>query len=62
MAVNITAPASTEIPTEGLPPGWGEGKAGKLAFLIAIAFSAFQLVIAAYEGGLIAASGEWPER
>jgi TRAP transporter 4TM/12TM fusion protein len=37
-----------EIPTEGLPPGWGEGLAGKAAFLVAVAFSAFQLFTAAY--------------
>jgi TRAP transporter 4TM/12TM fusion protein len=33
---------------EGLPPGFGEGLAGKAAFLIAIAFSVFQLYSAAY--------------
>jgi TRAP transporter 4TM/12TM fusion protein len=37
-----------EIPTEGLPEGWGAGIAGSLAFGIAIAFSAFQLITAAY--------------
>ena len=32
-----------EEPIEGLPPGFGEGLAGKVAFWIAVAFSAFQL-------------------
>ena len=39
---------SAEIPTEGLPPGWGDGFAGRAAFSIAVAFSAFQLYTAAY--------------
>lgn len=33
---------------EGLPPGFGDGLAGKAAFLIAVAFSLFQLGTAAY--------------
>jgi len=33
---------------EGLPPGWGEGIGAKITFAIAVAFSAFQLVTAAY--------------
>ncbi|WP_139789197.1 TRAP transporter permease [Pseudaminobacter manganicus] len=37
-----------EEQTEGLPPGFGDGLAGKLAFLIAVAFSVFQLYTAAY--------------
>ncbi len=37
-----------EEQTEGLPPGFGEGLAGKIAFLIAVAFSVFQLYSAAY--------------
>jgi TRAP transporter 4TM/12TM fusion protein len=37
-----------EEATEGLPPGWGEGFAGRIAFWIAVAFSAFQLYTAAY--------------
>ena len=37
-----------EIPTEGLPQGWGEGRWGTAAFAIAIAFSLFQLYTAAY--------------
>jgi TRAP transporter 4TM/12TM fusion protein len=35
-------------PGEGLPPGFGAGAAGKVAFAIAVAFSAFQLYTAAY--------------
>lgn len=37
-----------EEQVEGLPPGFGEGMAGKAAFLIAVAFSLFQLYSAAY--------------
>ncbi|MGB3386647.1 MAG: TRAP transporter permease [Pseudaminobacter sp.] len=37
-----------EEAVEGLPPGWGEGLAGRIAFWIAVAFSAFQLYTAAY--------------
>jgi TRAP transporter 4TM/12TM fusion protein len=37
-----------EMPTEGLPPGWGVGLWGTAAFTIAIAFSLFQLYTAAY--------------
>ncbi len=39
---------NVEEPIEGLPPGFGEGIAGKIAFWIAVAFSAFQLYTAAY--------------
>ncbi|RWB14693.1 MAG: TRAP transporter permease [Mesorhizobium sp.] len=39
---------TAEEPLEGLPPGFGEGIAGKAAFLIAVAFSVFQIYIAAY--------------
>ncbi|RWE64227.1 TRAP transporter permease [Mesorhizobium sp.] len=39
---------TAEASVEGLPPGFGEGIAGKAAFLIAIAFSIFQIYIAAY--------------
>lgn len=39
---------SAEIPTEGLPPGWGDGWAGRAAFGIALAFSAFQIYVAAF--------------
>ena len=37
-----------EEPIEGLPPGFGEGITGKIAFWIAVSFSAFQLWTAAY--------------
>jgi len=37
-----------EEQVEGLPPGFGDGLAGKAAFLIAVAFSVFQVYIAAY--------------
>jgi TRAP transporter 4TM/12TM fusion protein len=41
--------ADTETsPADGLPPGWGAGIAGSVAYCIAIAFSAFQLYAAAY--------------
>ncbi|MGO4836824.1 TRAP transporter large permease subunit, partial [Rhizobiaceae sp. 2RAB30] len=39
---------SEEIPTEGLPEGWGAGAAGRVAFTVAVLFSAFQLYTAAY--------------
>lgn len=38
----------SEIPTEGLPEGWGTGLAGRAAFAIAVLFSVFQLYTAAY--------------
>ncbi|WP_309083460.1 TRAP transporter permease [Chelativorans sp.] len=44
---NILAPAD-EVPTEGLPTGWGAGFWGTAAYSIAIAFSLFQLWTAAY--------------
>ncbi len=37
-----------EIPTEGLPEGWGAGAAGRVAFTVAVLFSVFQLYTAAY--------------
>ncbi|TPK55286.1 MULTISPECIES: TRAP transporter permease [unclassified Mesorhizobium] len=37
-----------EEQVEGLPPGFGDGIAGKAAFLIAVAFSVFQIYVAAY--------------
>ena len=40
--------AAAEFPVEGLPQGFGEGRAGRVAFGIAVAFSAFQLWTAAY--------------
>ncbi|MER9653498.1 TRAP transporter fused permease subunit [Mesorhizobium sp. M0152] len=39
---------AAEEQVEGLPPGFGEGIAGKVAFAIAVAFSAFQIYVAAY--------------
>lgn len=41
-------PQSAEEPIEGLPAGWGEGIGAKITFGIALAFSAFQLITAAY--------------
>lgn len=46
-------PATFHLPAveeqvEGLPPGFGDGLAGKAAFLIAVAFSVFQIYVAAY--------------
>ena len=46
----LAAPQTTaevEI-VEGLPFGWGDGLGGRVTFAIAIAFSAFQLVTAAW--------------
>ena len=40
--------AASEDPIEGLPPGFGDGLAGRVAYFIAVAFSAFQLFTAAY--------------
>ncbi len=42
-----TRPSGEEA-VEGLPPGFGRGLAGKVAFWIAFSFSAFQLWVAAY--------------
>ncbi|RWN45519.1 MAG: TRAP transporter permease [Mesorhizobium sp.] len=39
---------AVEEHVEGLPPGFGDGIAGKAAFLIAVAFSVFQIYVAAY--------------
>ncbi|RUV16939.1 TRAP transporter permease [Mesorhizobium sp. M7A.F.Ca.MR.245.00.0.0] len=39
---------AVEEQVEGLPPGFGDGIAGKAAFLIAVAFSVFQIYVAAY--------------
>lgn len=39
---------AVEEQVEGLPPGFGDGIAGKVAFLIAVAFSVFQIYVAAY--------------
>nr|MBA3324658.1 TRAP transporter fused permease subunit [Paracoccaceae bacterium] len=40
--------AAPEVPVEGLPPGFGTGPGGRLAFGIAVAFSVFQLYASAY--------------
>jgi TRAP transporter 4TM/12TM fusion protein len=48
MASPTPQAAAAEIPTEGLPPGFGAGLAGHAAFGVALAFSAFQLWTAAY--------------
>lgn len=42
------APHTAEEPIEGLPAGWGEGTGAKVVFGIAIVFSSFQLLTAAY--------------
>lgn len=39
---------AVEEQVESLPPGFGDGIAGKAAFLIAVAFSVFQIYVAAY--------------
>jgi TRAP-type uncharacterized transport system fused permease subunit len=44
----ITAAPSAEEAVEGLPPGFGAGIMGRVAFGIAIAFALFQLWSAAY--------------
>jgi TRAP transporter 4TM/12TM fusion protein len=46
--MTITTVPSIAEPLEGLPPGFGEGIAGRIAFWIAVAFSAFQIYAAAY--------------
>ncbi len=45
--LTVLSPTAEE-PIEGLPPGFGEGIAGRIAFLIAVAFSTFQIYVAAY--------------
>jgi len=40
--------APVEAHEEGLPPGFGEGLGGRIAFIIAVTFSLFQLWTAAY--------------
>ncbi len=42
------ADAGGDAAVEGLPPGFGSGAAGRVAFLVAIAFSVFQIYIAAF--------------
>lgn len=41
-------PMAAEESIEGLPPGFGEGLTGRIAFWIAVSFSAFQIWTAAY--------------
>ena len=41
-------PESVEEAVEGLPPGFGLGFMGRVAFWVAVAFSLFQLWTAAY--------------
>jgi TRAP transporter 4TM/12TM fusion protein len=48
MSAITPSPITAEEPVEGLPEGWGEGLFARIAFGIAIAFSAFQLFTAAY--------------
>jgi TRAP transporter 4TM/12TM fusion protein len=46
--VERRAGEAAEVPGEGLPPGFGPGRAGQAAFAIAVAFSAFQLYVAGW--------------
>jgi len=46
--LHLPASDSAEEQVEGLPPGFGEGLAGRVAFWIAFTFSVFQLWTAAY--------------
>ncbi|MFI0842764.1 TRAP transporter permease [Mesorhizobium sp. IMUNJ 23232] len=46
--MSAMTPSTAEEPIEGLPEGWGVGFSARIAFGIAIAFSAFQLFTAAY--------------
>ena len=43
-----STPSRGRVAVEGLPPGFGDGLGGQVAFAIAVAFSAFQLYTAAY--------------
>jgi TRAP transporter 4TM/12TM fusion protein len=47
-AAAATVPDTAEEAVEGLPPGFGTGLMGQIAFCIAIAFALFQLWTAAY--------------
>jgi TRAP transporter 4TM/12TM fusion protein len=47
-AATTPAPTTAEEAVEGLPPGFGTGLMGRVAFAIAIAFALFQLWTAAY--------------
>src|SRR6187397_1314627 len=42
------AEAGAESQVEGLPPGFGAGRSGQVAFAVAVAFSVFQIYVAAY--------------
>ncbi len=44
----VPGEAEAELPVEGLPPGFGSGAAGRVAFWIAVAFALFQLYATAY--------------
>lgn len=44
----LQVPVRPASPEDGLPQGFGEGLAGRVAFWIAVAFTAFQLWAAAY--------------
>ncbi len=46
--IHDTAQPEHEEALEGLPPGFGDGLSGKIAFWIAFVFSLFQLFVAAY--------------
>ena len=47
-SIHDTAHPEHEEALEGLPPGFGDGLSGKIAFWIAFVFSLFQLFVAAY--------------
>lgn len=47
-SIHDTAHPEQEEALEGLPPGFGDGLSGKIAFWIAFVFSLFQLFVAAY--------------
>ncbi|MFQ8429948.1 TRAP transporter permease [Amaricoccus sp. W119] len=46
--MTTTSTPVEEPPGDGLPPGWGEGRAGQAAFGIALVFAAFQIWVAAF--------------
>ena len=48
MSLEGSSAPPVEEHVEGLPEGWGSGLGGKITFAIAIAFSSFQLITAAY--------------
>src|SRR5690606_6707446 len=47
-AATTPMPTTAEEAVEGLPPGFGAGLMGRVAFFVAIAFALFQLWTAAY--------------